>query len=143
MANNWRMADFMSAAPSRDRIYHSGVSARDLTTADLIALLDRLPLPLVGSAGADVDHRRPEPGLERIAVLADALRRAVWTDTSRLAARLLLADIALLASDLRGDARKLSDGLTDAANGLAACLAWTAPRLAEPESSATDGQRSS
>ncbi len=87
--------------------------AADLN-ADLTALLQRLPLQAAGaSTPADATQAQVELLLGRIAALTDALRSDAAGEVPAPATRLLLADLAMVASQFRGHTTPLSQRLTD------------------------------
>jgi hypothetical protein len=75
------------------------------STSDLAALLQRLRLqpPHAGSP-SDAVQAQIDLLLDRVATLTGALRGADGHDVSHVAARVLLADLAMVAAHLRGHA---------------------------------------
>ena len=87
-----------------------------MATNDLTALLQQLRLQLPGAKSpTQAAHAQTDLLLSRIASLSSTLRDAQgaseWNDTSRAAARLLLADLAMVAADIRGNATALNQQL--------------------------------
>ncbi len=79
---------------------------------DLTALLQQLRLQQPGAKSpAEVAQVQTDLLLARMASLTDTLRAAEWNDTSRAAARLLLADLAMVAAQLRGNATAIGERL--------------------------------
>lgn len=100
------------------------MSDRVSTVADLTALLDRIRLQPAGTkTPAEVNRVQLDLLLARIGLLTEALRGAVQNETTRLATRMLLADLALVAGQFRGDANATSAALTAAVDGIARALA--------------------
>jgi hypothetical protein len=86
---------------------------------DLTALLERLRLHPAGRASlSEVNQAHLDLLLGRIASLTDALRDAQSDETARLTARLLLADLALVAAQFRGRANDVAGALARAADGI-------------------------
>lgn len=100
---------------------------REFTATDLIALLERVPLATPARSLAGIRQAKLELTLARVASLTDALRGAEPTDASRVAARLLLADLADVAAQFRTGIREISDALTSAADGLHAVASADGP----------------
>jgi hypothetical protein len=94
----------------------------ELTTSDLIALVERVRLALPAASALDAQKTQLDLALARIASLTESLRGSGWTDANRIAARILLSDLALVASQLRGSTRDVSDALVNAVHGLNASL---------------------
>src|SRR5687767_13378847 len=93
--------------------------ARTLTSDDLAALLDRFPVERMGAkAVADVTEAQLQTLLARIAALTDALRDTQGGDAERLAARILVADLATVVGQFRGRANTLRATLAGAEQGL-------------------------
>jgi hypothetical protein len=88
------------------------VSQDPLTPGALAALLERLRLPQAG-AGLTPEAARAQADLllARIASLTEALRAGEANETTRLASRLLLSDLALVAAQFRGRANEVSRSL--------------------------------
>lgn len=87
------------------------------SVGDLAALLQQLRLQQPGAKSpAQVAHAQTDLLLSRIASLSatlrDTLGGAEWNDTSRAAARLLLADLAMVAAEIRGNATAIHEQLT-------------------------------
>lgn len=86
---------------------------------DLTALLERLRLQPAGAASlSEVSQAHLDLLLARIASLTEALRDAQSDETSRLAARLLLADLAPVVARFRGGANDIAGALARAADGI-------------------------
>ena len=83
-------------------------------------LLERLRLQLAsaGSLPPDVAQTQVDFLLARIAALTEALRGAGGDDTTRLATRVLLSDLALVAAQFRGRANAVGASLTGALDGI-------------------------
>ena len=84
---------------------------------ELTALLQQLRLQQSGGKSpTEVAQAQTDLLLSRIASLSDTLRDtqggAEWNDASRAAARLLLADLAMVAAEVRGNATALHEQLT-------------------------------
>ena len=95
---------------------------------DLTALLERLRLQPAGPASLpEVNRAQLDLLLARIASLTDAVRGAPPDETSRLAARLLLADLGLVAAQFRGRANDTASALTRALDGIRSGLESTDP----------------
>ena len=95
---------------------------------DLTALLERLRLQPAGAASlSEVNRAHLDLLLARIASLTEALRGAQSDETSRLAARLLLAALGLVAAQFRGRANDTADALTRALDGIRSGLESTDP----------------
>src|SRR5437870_1421967 len=94
----------------------------ELTTPDLIALFERLRLALPARSTVDAQKAQLDLALARSGLLADTLRGGSWTDANQIAACVLLSDLALVACELRGSTRDVSDAFVNAARGLNACL---------------------
>jgi len=90
---------------------------------DLTALLERLRLQSAGAASLpEVHQAQLDLLLARIASLTEALRDTKSDETSRLAARLLVADLGLVAAQFRGRANDIAASLTRAIDGLSSDL---------------------
>jgi hypothetical protein len=89
-------------------VVERGSGADDLTT-----ILKQLQLQRAdGKSPADVTHAQVELLLARIASLTDALRGAPQSgDASQITARLLLADVAMVAAQFRGTTTSLNEQL--------------------------------
>lgn len=80
---------------------------------ELTGLLQQLRLQQPGAKSpAEVAQAQTDLLLARMASLTATLRAAEWNDTSRAAARLLLADLAMIAAQVRSNAAAIGDGLT-------------------------------
>ena len=79
---------------------------------DLTTLLQRLRLQQPGAKSpSEVTQAQTELLLTRMSSLTDTLRVAEWNDTSRAAARLLLADLAMVTAQFRGHATAIGEKL--------------------------------
>lgn len=95
---------------------------------DLTALLERLRLQPAGAAPlSEVNQAQLDLLLARIASLTEALRGAQSDATSRPAARLLVADLGLVAAQFRGRANDIANALTRALDGIRDGLESTDP----------------
>ena len=95
---------------------------------DLTALLERLRLQPAGVGSlSEVNRAQLDLLLARIASLTDVLRDAPSDETSRLAARLLLADLGLVAAQFRGRTNDIAGALTRAVDGIRSGLESTDP----------------
>jgi hypothetical protein len=102
-------------------LYDRAVPDRQLLPDDLASLLERFSAEAAGSRlPAQVAESELELLLARVAALTELLRTAAANDTARVAARLLLADVAMAASRLRGQTNAVSETLTRALESLAA-----------------------
>ena len=100
------------------------VPDRTSTAEDLTALLERLRLqPAGASTPSEVTRAQLDLLLARIGSLTEALRNADRNETTRLASRLLLSDLALVAAQFRGSANAMSASLSHALEGLTRALA--------------------
>lgn len=76
-------------------------------------LLERLSLQQAGAKSpSEVTQAQVDLLLARIASLTDVLRTAESNDTTRLASRMLLSDLALVAAQFRGRANEIAESLT-------------------------------
>jgi hypothetical protein len=116
-------------APS-DTQYDSGVSEPRTAPDPLAELLQQLQLQ-TSRAGSPSEAARTESDLllDRLAALTRALRGADASDTSRIAARLLLADVAMAAARLRGDASTHAASLMRVLDDVREILDRTSPGL--------------
>jgi len=104
--------------------------ARALTAADLAALLERFPVERVGARGTtEVAESQVQMLLARIAALTDALREAQGSEAERLAARMLVGDLATVVGQFRGRANTVRTALTGAEQGLREALARCKARV--------------
>ena len=95
---------------------------------DLAALLERLWLQPAGAASlSEVNRTHLDLLLARIASLTEALRGAQSDETSRLAVRLLLTDLDLVAAQFRGRANDTAGTLMRALDGIRSGLESTDP----------------
>jgi hypothetical protein len=107
--------------------YYQPVPDRASSTGDLTALLQQLRLQDPGGKSpSEVHQAQIDLLLARIASLTDTLRTADWNDTSRTAARLLLADLAMVTAQLRGRATATSETLATTLEKVRADLERTA-----------------
>ena len=109
---------------------------RALTPADLTALIERFPVERAGAKGGpEVIESQAQLLLARIAALTDALRDGQGSETERLAARMLVGDLATVVGQFRGRANTVRGALTEAEQGLREALARfkaRSPRAAPP-----------
>jgi len=109
------------------------VAERAFTSDDLAALLERFSPERAGAKpSADVTELQVRLLLSRIAALTDALRDAEPHEAARVAHRILLSDLALVAGQFRGRTNGLRASLAEALAGLrdaiAQCEAQTSDR---------------
>jgi hypothetical protein len=96
---------------------------RDSSPDALTALLERLRLPLAGTQSpTEVAQGHLDVLLARVAALTEAVRTSPPNETTRLAARLLLSDLALVVAQLRGDANAVGASLAETLDGLRQAL---------------------
>ena len=94
---------------------------------DLTDLLEQLRLQQPGAKSpAEVAAAQTDLLLARIASLTGTLRGDEWNDMSRAAARLLLADLAMVSAQLRGNAGALGEQLTGTLENVRRALEETA-----------------
>jgi hypothetical protein len=104
------------------------VSNLPMSPDDLTGLLERCRLHAAGGKSPDeVTQVELDLLLARIDLLTTALRSAGTNETARLAMRLLLADVGLVAAQLRGRTNVLRDSLAGASEGLPGALAALPP----------------
>jgi hypothetical protein len=97
---------------------------RALTSENLAALLERLPVERAGAkAGSEVTDAQMQRLLGRIAALTDALRETHGGNGERIAARILLDDLATVVGQFRGRANTARAALAGAEQGLRDALA--------------------
>ena len=97
-------------------------------------LLERLRLPPAGAKPtSDVTLEQVDVLLARIASLTEALRGAAENETTRLASRILIGDLALVVAQFRGRANELTAALTRARDDIRAEIANTNPSGAREE----------
>lgn len=102
----------------------SHVGDRAMTADDLTASLERLRLQPAGTrTPSEVTQVQLDFLLARISSLTETLRATNSEDAARLASRLLLSDVALVAAQFRGEANAMSRSLSTALEGLATSLA--------------------
>jgi len=95
------------------------VSDRAISPDDLILLLERVRLPSAGAKpSSDVTREQHDVLIARIDSLTDALRGAAADETARLASRMLIGDLGLVAAQFRGRANDLVAALTRARDDL-------------------------
>jgi hypothetical protein len=98
------------------------------TPGDLILLLERLRLPSAGAKYTpEVIREQGDVLITRIAALTEALRGAAEDETSKLASRMLIGDLALVAAQFRGRANELVASLTRARDDIRGELDNTDP----------------
>lgn len=94
---------------------------------ELTALLQQLRLQQPGAKSpAEVAHVQTDLLLARMASLTHTLRAEEWNDTSRAAARLLLADLAMVAAQVRGNATAIGERLAGTLENVRVSLEKTA-----------------
>jgi hypothetical protein len=81
------------------------------TGSNLAHLLQQLRLQQPSATTADAGQAQLDLLLGRVSMLTDALRQAPDDDASRTAARLVLADLSMVAARLRGDVALTSERL--------------------------------
>ena len=115
------------------------VPDRPLSPDYLAALLERLNVqPAGGKLPREVIDAQVDLLLTRIAELTGALRGAGSDGTTRLAARLLVADLSLVAAHFRGRTNDIGVALTRALEGIQHGLDGTDPH---PEPNDTELSR--
>jgi len=94
--------------------YDGRVTDTPLSPATLAAALERLQLrPAAAPNVAAATHGQFELTCARIASVTELLRRETdWTETTRVAARLLLADVGAASAYVRADANESAQSLT-------------------------------
>jgi hypothetical protein len=104
-------------------VYDRRVPERPLAADDLTALLERLRIQPAGTkTPSEVTQAQLDLLLARIGSLTSALRDGASPETERLAARLLLSDLALATAQFRAGANAVSVSLSSALDGLHAVL---------------------
>lgn len=94
---------------------------------DLTALLQQLRLQQPGAKSPSEVHRaQTDLLLARISSLTGRLRSDGWDDSSRAAARLLLADLAMVSAQFRGHATAIGEKLAATLDNVRADLERTA-----------------
>jgi hypothetical protein len=94
------------------------MSSRISSPDDLTALLEAFRPQHAGTkVASEVTQAQVDSTLARIASLTEALRGAEPNETSRLAERLLLADLAFVAAQLRGQSNTLRQLLIRVSGG--------------------------
>jgi DNA anti-recombination protein RmuC len=90
---------------------------------DLTMLLERLDVQRAGAKSpSEIADAQVERLLARVAALTGALRAASQNDTARLASRVLLDDLALVAAQFRGNANDMRASLSSALDDLRGAL---------------------
>jgi hypothetical protein len=91
------------------------VPNRALTPDELTPLLERFrPERARGKTPSEISDAEVQLLLARIAALTDALHDAEPNETARLASRILLSDLAVLAAQFRGRANAMRTSLAKA-----------------------------
>jgi hypothetical protein len=99
------------------------VAERASAAADLTKTLERLRLEQAGARStSEVAQAQIDLMLARIASLTDVVRSAESQEAFRLACRLLLADLALVAAQFRGRANELAEALDREIEGIRAVM---------------------
>ena len=94
-----------------------------LTANDLTQLLERLPVERAGTqTSVQAGDAQIEMLCARVALLTEALRDAEASDAARLAARVLLADLAQVTAQFRGRANSIRATLEAAVDDMHAAL---------------------
>ena len=107
--------------------YHEPVPERSASIDDLTALLQDLRLQRAGAQSpAKVSQAQTDLLLARISSLTDSLRGVELNGPSRAAGRLLLADLAMVAAEIRGNATTVHEQLTATLEDARAALERTA-----------------
>jgi hypothetical protein len=95
------------------------VSERAISPDDLILLLESVRLPSAGTKpSSDVTLDQVDALIARIGSLTDALRGAADDKTAQLASRLLIGDLAIVATQFRARANELVAELARARDDL-------------------------
>ena len=115
----------------------SVVAERTFTPDDLAALLERFPGERAGTRlSVEVTEFQVQLLLSRIAALTDALRDAESNETTRVAHRILLSDLTLVAGQFRGRANVLRASLVETLASLRETIAHgeapPADRVSQP-----------
>ena len=99
---------------------------RTLTIDELTGLLERFPLDRAGGrTSEDMSDAHVQHLLKRIAAVTDAIRGLESSETTRLASRVLLDDLATVAAQFRGRANGAGASLAKALDALQHVLAHT------------------
>ena len=99
-----------------------------LTADDLTQLLERLTVERAGAqSSVQAADAQVEMLCARITLLTDALRDAEASDAARLAARMLLADLAQVTAQFRGRTNSLRASLEAAVDEMRAALGTDHP----------------
>jgi uncharacterized protein YPO0396 len=94
-----------------------------LTADDLTQLLERLTVERAGAqSSVQAGDAQIEMLCARVTLLTEALRDAEASDAGRLAARMLLADLAQVTTQFRGRTNSLRASLEAAVNEMRAAL---------------------
>jgi hypothetical protein len=91
---------------------YDAVVNRTFTADDLTALLERFRLEASAKSTAEVTEAQLDIALARIAALTEALRNADDGEASRLASRLLLGDLAMVAAYFRARTNDIAVSLS-------------------------------
>ena len=103
--------------------YYQPVPERTSSIDDLADLLRQLRLQQPGAKSpSEVNQAQTDLLLTRISSLTDTLRGTDWNDTSRAAARLLLADLAMVTAQFRGHTTAIGDRLARTLENVRAAL---------------------
>jgi hypothetical protein len=100
------------------------VPERTLNSASLAELLERVPVERAGGKTTqETTQAQAQHVLMRIAALTDVVRGAAANESTRLASRLLLDDLATVAALFRARANDLGTSLTGTLDDLKTSLA--------------------
>lgn len=114
---------------------------RAISPGDLTLLLERLRLPPAGAKPtSDVTLEQVDLLLARIASLTETLCGAAENETTRLASRILIGDLALVAAQFRGRANELTAALTRARDDTRAEIENTDPSGAHEETDSSSAR---
>lgn len=99
-----------------------------LSASELIAVLERFQLRPASVPAVDAAAQgQVELACARIAALTDLLRRdTAWDETSRLTARLLLADLGAVSAQFRAGANQSAAAVTQVLDSIRTLLDRTA-----------------
>ena len=98
------------------------------TADDLTQLLERLSVERAGArTSVQAEDAQVEMLCARITLLTDALRDAEASDAARLAARMMLADLAQVTAQFRGRANGIRASLEAAVHDMRAALGTDRP----------------
>ena len=99
-----------------------------LTADDLTQLLERLTVERAGAqSSSQAGDAQVELLCARVTLLTEALRDAEASDAARLAARMLLADLAQVTRQFRGRTNSLRASLEAAVDDMRAALGSDRP----------------